>query len=68
MGENREEEERSGRAKEAAGALNEDEQMKREGMAEQASASVKRTTDKAKQKIDEMADKLKDASRGNEQR
>lgn len=68
MGENHKEEERSGRAKEAAGALNEDEQMKREGMAEQASASVKRTTDKAKQKIDEMADKLKGASGGNEQR
>lgn len=53
------EEERSGRAKEAAGDLNADEQMKREGKAEQASASMKRTSEKAKQKIDEVADKLK---------
>lgn len=52
-------EEFKGRAKEAAGDLTEDEKLRREGKTDQASASVKRTTEKAKQKVNEVADKLK---------
>lgn len=54
-------EERKGRAKEAAGDLANDEKLKGEGKADQASASMKRTSDKAKQKVNEMASKLKGA-------
>jgi uncharacterized protein YjbJ (UPF0337 family) len=43
-----------GRAKEAAGAATDDEQLKREGKVDQASASVK-------DKIGDAADSVKDA-------
>ena len=57
MGERRGEEYK-GRAKEAAGDLSDDEKLKSEGKADQASASVKRTADKAKEKADEVTDRL----------
>lgn len=62
MAEERQGEEMKGRAKEAAGDLTENEKLKSEGKTDQASASVKRTTDKAKQKVSEVADKLKGSS------
>ena len=46
--------EAKGRIKEAAGDLTDDKDLKREGQVDQASG-------KAKEKVDEAADKLKDA-------
>ena len=57
MGERRGEEYK-GRAKEAAGDLSDDEKLKSEGKADQASASIKRTADKAKDKADEFTDRM----------
>lgn len=51
-------EEFKGRAKEAAGALSGDKDLKREGKADQASAAVKRGVDKAADKLNEAADRL----------
>lgn len=51
-------EELKGRAKEAAGALSGDSDLKREGKADQASAKVKRGVDKAAEKLDGTVDKL----------
>lgn len=45
--------ETKGRAKEAAGSVTDDKEMKREGKADQAKASVK-------DKVDTLADKAKD--------
>lgn len=45
--------EAKGRAKEAAGSLTDDEEMKREGKADQAKSSVKDA-------VDSVADKVKD--------
>lgn len=50
-------EEAKGRAKEAAGALTGDEDLKREGKVDQASASTK-------EKVDKAADKVKDTLKG----
>lgn len=47
--------ETKGRLKEAAGAITDDEEMKREGKADQASASVK---DKVEGAVDKVKDKL----------
>lgn len=49
-------EDAKGRAKEAAGALTGDEDLKREGKVDQASASTK-------DKVDKATDKVKDAIR-----
>lgn len=47
-----------GRAKEAAGAVSGDDDLKREGRADQASAKVKRAVDKAADAMNEKIDKL----------
>lgn len=54
-------EEMRGRAKEAAGDLTGDEELEREGKVDQASASTK-------DKISEVADKVKDAITGDDTR
>lgn len=68
MAEQHQGEELKGRAKEAAGDLTGDEKLQSEGKTDQASASVKRTADKAKQKVNEMSQKLKGSSENNEAR
>ena len=50
-------EEFKGRAKEAAGAVTDDDDLKREGKMDQASASVK---DKVGDAVDKVKDKAKD--------
>lgn len=52
-------EEYKGRAKEAAGDVTKDEDLKREGQADQGSA-------KAKEKVDKAADKIKGAISGDD--
>lgn len=52
--------EMKGRAKEAAGAATDDEDLKREGKIDQAGATVKEKFEKAKDKLDETVDKAKD--------
>lgn len=47
--------EAKGRAKEAAGSLTDDKELKREGKADQASSSVKEKAEKA---VDAVKDKL----------
>jgi len=53
--------EAKGRAKEAAGALTDDDDLKREGKVDQAGATIKRTTndavDSVKEKIDDVTDR-----------
>ena len=49
-----------GRVKEAAGVLTGDEDLEREGKVDQAGASVKKTADKAKEKVDDAVDAVKD--------
>lgn len=48
-----------GRAKEAAGDLTGDEEMKREGQKDQAGAKVKDAAGKAKDKVGDVVDKAK---------
>ena len=58
-------EEMKGRAKEAAGAATDDEDLKREGKVDQASAAAKEkageAVDKIRDTVDKAADKAKDA-------
>ena len=49
-----------GRAKEAAGDLMDDRELKREGKADQVGAQVKEKLERAKDKGEEMVDKIKD--------
>jgi uncharacterized protein YjbJ (UPF0337 family) len=49
-----------GRAKEATGAITGDQDLKREGRADQASGKAKRAVDNAAGKVEEAADKLKE--------
>ncbi len=49
-----------GRIKEAAGDLTGDKDLKREGKADQAGAKVKDFAEKAKDKVDDAVDSLKD--------
>ena len=49
-----------GRAKEAAGDLMDDRNLKQEGKADQAGAQVKEKLEQAKDKGEEMVDKVKD--------
>lgn len=53
-------EEWKGRAKEAAGDLTDDEELKREGQADEFSAKAKKKVDQAKDKVEEVIDKVKD--------
>ena len=52
-----------GRVKEATGDLTDDEDLKREGKADRAGASVKDKIEKAKEKGEEFVDKAKDRLR-----
>ena len=52
--------EMKGRAKEAAGDLADDDELKREGKTDRAGAAVKRTADDAKDKVDDAVDAVKD--------
>lgn len=49
-----------GRIKEAAGALTDDDDLKQEGKADQAGAKVKDAAEKAKDKVAEGVDAIKD--------
>ncbi len=50
-----------GRAKEAAGSVTNDDDLKREGKADQAGAEVKEKMGQAKDKAEDAVDKVKDA-------
>ena len=50
-----------GRVKEAAGDLTDDEDLEREGKADQAAGKAKDWVDKAKDKANEGVDRVKDA-------
>jgi len=50
-----------GRVKEAAGDLTDDEELEREGKADQAAGKAKEYVDKAKDKANETVDRVKDA-------
>jgi uncharacterized protein YjbJ (UPF0337 family) len=49
-----------GRAKEAAGDLTDDDELKREGKADRAAGTVKEKLEKAKEKGEEVIDKAKE--------
>lgn len=49
-----------GRIKEAAGALTDDDRLRREGKADQLGGKVKDTAEKLKDKIDDVVDSVKD--------
>jgi uncharacterized protein YjbJ (UPF0337 family) len=49
-----------GRAKEAAGDLTDNEDLKREGKADQIGAKIKEKAEMAKDKVDEAVDNLKE--------
>jgi uncharacterized protein YjbJ (UPF0337 family) len=49
-----------GRAKEAAGSVTGDKDLKDKGRADQAKAAARDKVDKAKDKVDEVVDKAKD--------
>jgi uncharacterized protein YjbJ (UPF0337 family) len=51
--------EAKGRAKEAAGALTDDKDLKREGKAGRLGAKVKGMAEKARDKVDDMVDRTK---------
>jgi uncharacterized protein YjbJ (UPF0337 family) len=52
--------EMKGRAKEAAGDLTEDEDLKREGKIDQLGADIKEKAEAAKDKVDDTVDKVKE--------
>lgn len=52
--------EMKGRAKEAAGDLTDDDELKREGKMDRAGAAVKRKADDAKDAVDDAVDSVKD--------
>jgi len=49
-----------GRVKEAAGVITGDEDLEREGKADQAGAKVKETAEKVEKKIDDVVDAVKE--------
>ena len=53
-------EDAKGRVKEAAGALADDDDLKREGKLDQAAASARDKADTVKDKVDETIDRVKD--------
>ena len=61
-------EDAKGRAKEAAGALTDDDDLKREGKLDQAAASVRDKADAAKDKVDDAIDSVKEKFRGTDRR
>ena len=52
--------EMKGRAKEAVGDLTDDDKLKREGKADQVGADVKEKAEKAKDKVDDAVDNVKE--------
>ncbi|MDQ3943781.1 MAG: CsbD family protein [Actinomycetota bacterium] len=52
--------EMKGRAKEAAGDLTQDEDLKREGKTDQLGADIKEKAEAAKDKVDDTVDKVKE--------
>jgi uncharacterized protein YjbJ (UPF0337 family) len=52
--------ETKGRIKQAAGDLTDNDDLKREGKADQAGANVKQAADKAADKVGDAVDKVKD--------
>lgn len=60
--------EAKGRVKEAAGDLTNDQDMKREGKADQASSQVKEKVEQAKEAASDMVDKAKDAVTGDDKK
>ncbi len=53
-----------GRVKEAAGALTDDESLRREGKIDQAAGKVKDAAQRAKDKTEEIVDKVRDSATG----
>jgi uncharacterized protein YjbJ (UPF0337 family) len=53
--------EAKGRVKEAAGVLTGDEELEREGQAEQAAGKLKQAVGRAKKKVEKVIDDVKDA-------
>jgi uncharacterized protein YjbJ (UPF0337 family) len=53
-----------GRAKEAAGAVTDDDELKKEGKTDQAAASVKEKVEHAKDKAEGAVDSIKDKLSG----
>ena len=53
-------EDAKGRAKEAVGALTDDDDLKREGKLDQTAASARDKVDAAKEKVDDAIDHVKD--------
>lgn len=52
-----------GRAKQAAGDLTDDDELRREGKADEAGGKVKEALDDAKDKLDDAVDKVRDKLR-----
>jgi uncharacterized protein YjbJ (UPF0337 family) len=55
-----------GRAKEAAGDLTNNDDMKREGKMDRASSSIKDKADDVKDKVEDAVDKVKEKLRNND--
>lgn len=51
-----------GRAKQAAGDLTDDDEMRREGKTDESAGKVKEKLDDAKDKLDDAVDKVRDKS------
>jgi uncharacterized protein YjbJ (UPF0337 family) len=49
-----------GRAKEAIGDITDDDDLRREGQTDRAGAKVKETAEKAKDKVEDVVDSVKD--------
>lgn len=60
--------EAKGRVKEAAGDLTDDQQMKKEGKADQAASEVKEKAEQAKEAASDMVDKAKNAFTGGDKK
>jgi len=58
-------EDMKGRAKEAAGDLTDNDDLKREGKMDRASASIKDKAEDVKDKVEDTVDKVKDKLRDN---
>lgn len=54
--------EAKGRAKEAAGSLSDNDDLKREGKADRAAGTVKDAVESVKDKVNDVVDKVRDRS------
>jgi len=57
----------SGRVKQAAGDLTDDEELRREGQTDETAGKVKDAVDDAKQKVNEAVDAVKEKTKGTSQ-